>query len=333
MPLGARLDASAVNFRPGICRIYPRDFACDAKRDKKPMNQMADITQTKDRRSGSRHVWFLNSAFDKIGTDTALRRISERDPGKPFAFVVTPNVDHLVRLETDTVLATLYAQAWMTVCDSRVLELIGHFSGERIEVTPGSDLTARLFDHVIDPNETVTVIGASKSVIDAVTERYGLTDVRWHEPPMGLRHNREALDDCARFVAENPARFIFMCVGSPQQELVAEACLDRGDCTGLGLCVGASLDFLGGKTERAPGWMQRSRLEWLHRLASEPRRMWRRYLVDGPKVFLLWRRWRKTQRELKALEKALSDPAKARERALHQRIRALEGLLQAPKPE
>lgn len=297
------------------------------------MTQISATEQFQDRRSGSRHVWFLNSAFDRIGLDVALKRISERDPAKPFAFVVTPNVDHLVRLESDTVLATLYAQAWLTVCDSRVLELIGRFSGESIDVTPGSDLTARLFTQVIEPTETVTIIGASKDVVDAVTARYGLTDVRWHEPPMGLRHNREALEDCARFVAENPARFIFMCVGSPQQELVAEACLDRGDCTGLGLCVGASLDFLGGKAERAPAWMQRSRLEWLHRLVQEPRRMWRRYLVDGPKVFLLWRRWRKTQRELRALEKALSDPQKARERALHQRIRALEGLLQAPKPE
>ncbi|WP_417498327.1 WecB/TagA/CpsF family glycosyltransferase [Maricaulis sp.] len=297
------------------------------------MNQQASSTQFQDRRSGTRHVWFLNSAFDRIGLDIALKRITERDPQKPFAFVVTPNVDHLVRLETDTVLATLYAQAWLTVCDSRVLELIGRFSGETIDVTPGSDLTAQLFETEIDPNETVTVIGASREVIDAVTARYGLKDVRWHEPPMGLRHNREALEDCARFVAENPARFIFMCVGSPQQEMVAEACLDRGDCTGLGLCVGASLDFLGGKVERAPVWMQRSRLEWLHRLASEPRRMWRRYLVDGPKVFFLWRRWRKTQRELRALEKSLSDPQKMRERALHQRIRALEGLLQAPKPD
>tara|TARA_R110002074_G_scaffold12889_19_gene46877 strand:- start:438 stop:1331 length:894 start_codon:yes stop_codon:yes gene_type:complete len=297
------------------------------------MNQRADTTKFQDRRSGSRHIWFLNSAFDKIDLGVALTRISDRDASKPFAFVVTPNVDHLVRLETDTVLATLYAQAWLTVCDSRVLELIGRFSGEKIDVTPGSDLTARLFETVIDPNETITIIGASGDVIDAVTARYGLTDVRWHEPPMGLRHNREALDDCARFVAENPARFIFMCVGSPQQELVAEACLDRGDCTGLGLCVGASLDFLGGKTERAPAWMQRSRLEWLHRLASEPRRMWRRYLVDGPKVFLLWQRWRKAQRELLALERSLSDPQKVRERALHQRIRALEGLLQAPKAD
>jgi exopolysaccharide biosynthesis WecB/TagA/CpsF family protein len=280
-----------------------------------------------ERRNGSRHIWFLNSAFDKIGLDTALRRITERDPASPFAFVVTPNVDHLVRLEHDTVLATLYAQAWLTVCDSRVLELIGRMSGERIDIAPGSDLTARLFDTAIDPAEPLTIIGGTKSVVDAVTARYGLKDVRWHEPPMGLRSNPEAVAECARFVAENPSRFVLVCVGSPQQEMIAEACLDRGDCTGVGLCVGASLDFLGGKARRAPVWIQRARLEWLHRLVQEPGRMWRRYLVEGPKVFLLWQRWRKTQRELRALERTLSQPDRIKERALYQRIRNLEAQL------
>jgi N-acetylglucosaminyldiphosphoundecaprenol N-acetyl-beta-D-mannosaminyltransferase len=282
-----------------------------------------------DRRSGSRHVWFLNSAFDKISMDVALRRITERDATRPFAFVVTPNVDHLVRLETDTVLATLYAQAWLTVCDSRVLEMIGRISGEAIEVTPGSDLTERLFDTVIAPDETVTVIGGNAEVIEAVRTRYGLTDIRWHEPPMGLRGNREAIEACAKFVADNPSRFTFFCVGSPQQEMIAEACLDRGDCTGVGLCVGASLDFLAGAAQRAPAWMQRARLEWLHRLAQEPARMWRRYLVEGPKILLLWRRWRKTRHSMRKLEKTLGSPERVKERNLHIRLRDLERQLTA----
>ncbi len=293
---------------------------------------MVDLAQTgmqTDRRRGSRHIWFLNSAFDKIGLDIAERRLTERAPDAPFAFVVTPNVDHLVRLERDTVLARLYAQAWLTVCDSRVLELLGRVSGEKIEIAPGSDLTQRLFENHISPDETVTVIGASKAVIDAVKHRYGLKDVRWHEPPMGLRHNAEAIAECAEFVARNPARFVFICVGSPQQELVAEACLDRSDCQGVGLCVGASLDFLGGKADRAPRWMQRTRLEWLHRLVMEPKRMWKRYLVDGPRIFLLWHRWKKTQSELQKLAASLNSPEKQRERALHERIRTLEAEMAA----
>jgi len=260
-----------------------------------------------DRRSKPRHIWFLNSAFDNINFDTAIQRIAEREPKKKFEFVVTPNVDHLVRLRRDGLLAPLYAQAWMTVCDSRVLELIAGLSGADVDVTPGSDLTACLFDNVIVRTEPITVIGGSQDVIDTVKARYGLTDVRWHNPPMGLRTNPEAVADCAAFVAANPSRFVFLCVGSPQQEMIAEACLDRGDCTGIGLCVGASLDFLGGQAERAPKWMQNARLEWLHRLAQEPQRMWRRYLVDGPKIAFLWWEWRKARKKLQALEDALAN--------------------------
>ena len=258
-----------------------------------------------DRRRSARHIWFLNSAFDRISFDTAVERITERNPAKPFAFVVTPNVDHLVRLRRDGVLAPLYAQAWLTVCDSRVLELIAALSGESVDVTPGSDLTARLFDTAITPDETITIIGGSQAVVDGLKARYGLTDIRWHEPPMGLRNKPEAIAECAEFIAKNPARFAFLCVGSPQQELVAEACLERGDCTGVGLCVGASLDFLSGQARRAPRWIQRARLEWLHRLAEEPRRMWKRYLVDGPKVAFLWWEWRKAKCKLKQYEREL----------------------------
>ena len=258
-----------------------------------------------DRRQSARHIWFLNAAFDRISADIALKRIAERPADRPFAFVVTPNVDHLVRLQDETVLARLYAQAWLTVCDSRVLELIADLSGEEVDVTTGSDLTGALFDQVIEPDETVVIIGGDQNVIDGLKARYGLTDIRWHQPPMGLKSNPEAIADCAAFVAANPSRFSFLCVGSPQQELVAEACLDRGDCTGVGLCVGASLDFLSGQARRAPQWMQQLRLEWMFRLIEEPRRMWKRYLVDGLKVFGLWWRWRRARTRLQDLESDL----------------------------
>ncbi|KAA5803929.1 WecB/TagA/CpsF family glycosyltransferase [Alkalicaulis satelles] len=260
-----------------------------------------------ERRVRERHVWFLNSAFDRIGFDTALERVAMRDPNAPFAFIVTPNVDHLVRLRRDGAFATLYAQAWLTVCDSRVLELIAALSGEDIDVTPGSDLAAALFETAIDRDEPVVVVGGSQAMMAGLKERYGLTDVRWHVPPMGLRHKPEAIAECAAFVAANPARFVFLCVGSPQQEMIAEACLNRGDCKGVGLCVGAALDFLSGEARRAPRWMQRARLEWLHRLLEEPGRMWKRYLVEGPKVLILWWEWRKARARLRQFERLMEN--------------------------
>ncbi|WP_019960962.1 WecB/TagA/CpsF family glycosyltransferase [Woodsholea maritima] len=270
------------------------------------LSQEVDLPRDGDRRQQRRHIWFLNSAFDRIDLTTALTRIGERAPDAPFAFVNTPNVDHLVRLRKDPSYAPLYAQAWLTICDSRVLELIAKLSDEPVDVAPGSDLTERLFESVIDPNEALTVIGGDEATIEALRLRYGLTQIQWHQPPMGLRHNPEAIAQCAQFVADHPARFVFICVGSPQQEMVAAACLERGDCSGIGLCVGASLDFLAGKVVRAPKWMQKARLEWVHRLLSEPKRMWKRYLVDGPKVIFLYMEWRRARGKLRAFERQLA---------------------------
>jgi N-acetylglucosaminyldiphosphoundecaprenol N-acetyl-beta-D-mannosaminyltransferase len=59
--------------------------------------------------------------------------------------------------------------------------------------------------------------------------------------------------------------------------------------------VGASLEFLAGTRARAPLWMQKARLEWLFRLMREPKVLWRRYLVEGPKIFAIWLKWRKAQ--------------------------------------
>ena len=205
---------------------------------------------------------------------------------------MTPNVDHVVRLNKDPkTYGPLYGGSWLSVCDSRILELLAKFTGLPLKAVPGSDLTAQLFDNVIRQDETVNVIGGDEDVIAKVKARYGLTALNHHQPPMGLRNKPDAVAKAAAFIADNPARYTFICVGSPQQEMVAVAVQQRGDCAGLGLCVGASLDFLAGKVNRAPKWMQNARLEWLFRLASEPGRMWKRYLIEGPKIFWIWAKW------------------------------------------
>jgi N-acetylglucosaminyldiphosphoundecaprenol N-acetyl-beta-D-mannosaminyltransferase len=56
---------------------------------------------------------------------------------------------------------------------------------------------------------------------------------------------------------------------------------------GIGLCVGASVEFVVGAKKRAPGWVQQAHLEWLHRLASEPRRLWKRYILEAPELVRL----------------------------------------------
>ncbi len=237
---------------------------------------------------------FCGVRFDLVTTDAVLDICRDVTARSPFRYLVTPNVDHVVRLNQEPdVFEPLYASAVLSLCDSRILELLAKFKGVHLPVTPGSDLTARLLEDTIAPDEPLTVIGGDAEIISNIKARYGLKALHHYAPPMGLRHKPDEVAKAARFIADNPARFVFLCVGSPQQEMIAKAALDLGTATGLGLCVGASLDFLAGRAKRAPKWMQNLRLEWLFRLLSEPGRMWKRYLVEGPKIFALWLKWHK----------------------------------------
>ncbi len=241
----------------------------------------------------SRTVNFLDLQFSGLDLDAAVDAVSVRASlDMPFAYVATPNVDHVVSLANEPARRPLYDRAWLLLNDSRILEKLARHVNIALPVATGADLAERLLDSVIDRHEPLTIIGGDRDQIEALKDRYGLTDVRWRKAPMGLRTNPEAIVAAAAFAAQQPSRFAFICVGAPQQEMVAYALSQHPDARGVGLCVGAALDFLSGRTKRAPMWMRKSGFEWLHRLVSEPARMWKRYLVTGPKVFSLFAAWR-----------------------------------------
>ncbi|WP_161628845.1 WecB/TagA/CpsF family glycosyltransferase [Solimonas flava] len=206
-----------------------------------------------------------------------------------YTYVVTPNVDHLIRLHDDVRFRALYEDAGYVLLDSRFLSHLLHFTrGVRLPVCAGSDLTGRLFGEVIAADDGLVLIGGSDAQAAMLRERYGLRRFAHHNPPMGFIRDPGAVERCLSFIeAHSPFRFCLLAVGSPQQEIIARELQRRGKARGMALCVGASIDFLTGGERRAPAWMQRAGVEWLYRLMQAPRRMARRYLVRGPRVFSL----------------------------------------------
>ena len=235
-------------------------------------------------------VPLLSLDFADLGVADAAALIAARPDGAPFAYVVTPNADHLVRLSRDPELLAIYRDALLCLLDSRVVARLGALIGVRVpSVVPGSDLTARLLMN-LRPRERITIIGLAPSWLPALVARCRLTPPAHFDPPMGFDRDPAAMRTVIAFVQANPARLVFLAVGSPRQEILAKAIAVAGGATGTGLCIGASLEFLAGARRRAPMLMCRAGLEWLFRLAAEPRRLARRYLVESPKVIgLLWK--------------------------------------------
>ena len=241
---------------------------------------------------------FLDVGFDVLPAGALISRIAAFGADSPYAYLVTPNVDHLVRLHRKGLeipqLAEIYREADFCVCDSRVLARLAKWRGVDLPVVPGSDLTEMLFDEVIVAGDRIAIIGGDPDMLGQLRAKYPKVDFAQHLPPMGLLRNSGARREAAEFIAAQRPRFTFICVGAPQQELIAAEAAKLDGSTGLAFCVGASLDFLTEREKRAPMLFRRLGLEWAHRLLSNPRRLWRRYLVEGPAIFVLAYRWRRS---------------------------------------
>jgi exopolysaccharide biosynthesis WecB/TagA/CpsF family protein len=233
-------------------------------------------------------VPLLGLDFADLSLAQAAQYLAERPADAPFSYVVTPNADHLVRLSRDPRLTAIYRNAELRMLDSRVVRGLGRRMGLAVpQVVPGSDLTAYLLAKHLRPGEQITIVGLSPIWLPALVARCGLAPPAHYNPPRGFVDDSAAFDATVSFVQANPARFVFLAVGSPQQEYLAAAIAIRGGATGTGLCIGASLEFMAGARKRAPEFMSQAGLEWLFRLGSEPRRLFRRYLVDSPVVIAL----------------------------------------------
>ena len=236
---------------------------------------------------------FDTATYREVGEE--LSRLSQMDT---FSFVVTPNVDHVLMLHPRSpVPATLafqqaYAAAAMRLCDSRILQRLARLHGVTLEVVTGSDLTAYLFENGQLDGQKVAIIGGDAAMVPELRERFPAIEIVQHQPPMGVLGNEHAREEIIRFIEQERAHYVMLAIGAPQSEIIAHRCMLAGKAAGVGLCIGASIEFLLDRKSRAPKWMQDLGLEWAFRLLSEPRRLWRRYLATGPRIFLLALRWR-----------------------------------------
>ena len=175
----------------------------------------------------------------------------------------------------------------LTLPDGIGVRIAARLAGRTIrENTNGTDLFPRLCATLRDTDHGVYLLGGRPGVADQVREWID----RNHPgvPIVGARHGHFAsheADDVAAEIRESGARLLLVAMGVPGQE----RWIDRHiDATGVSVAIGVGglFDFYSGRIPRAPKWMRELGLEWVYRLAQEPGRMWRRYLV-GNVAFLM----------------------------------------------
>jgi N-acetylglucosaminyldiphosphoundecaprenol N-acetyl-beta-D-mannosaminyltransferase len=199
--------------------------------------------------------------------------------------VFTPNVDHVVLAERDAEFREAYAAADLSLVDGQPLVWSSRLLGERLpEKISGSDLTPALLELAARRGWSVYLLGGADGVAGKLEQELpktmGLRIAGADAPRIGARGDaaESAVFDRIR---ERAPQLLLVALGAPKQELFihrARARLGPTVCIG----VGASLDFIAGRVRRAPRWVSSSGLEWLYRLAQEPRRLAYRYLVKDP---------------------------------------------------
>lgn len=208
-------------------------------------------------------------------------RIGTREPG----FVVTPNVNLVCTFHREPAFRDAYRQACLWLPDGKPLMWVARLLGVRLpEKLSGSDMVPWLSSHAAQKGYRVFFFGGlpGSAEIAAQRLRQRFPDLRvagTYCPPYGFERDAAENAKAIEAIRAANADILFVALGTPKQEIwLSKHQREIGVPVSMG--VGAALDFLSGKVKRAPRWVQQCGLEWLWRLMQEPRRLWRRYLVD-----------------------------------------------------
>lgn len=237
-------------------------------------------TGSSDRRR-FKPVRFAGLRFTPLSVDETVEALAHRDSNSPFVAFVTPNAEHAYLRRSDKMFRECGETCWISTNDSRILGRAAWLAGIDLKFAPGAYVVDRLFKQVIAPADPISVIGGTPDVVAKLVGQFGLTHLVHHNPPMGFIHDAEAVTAAVEFVANHPSRFVFVAMGPPQSEKFCQHLIADGRSTGVGLCIGSSINVVTGQSDPAPDWMEHSGLVWLYRLVREPKRLWRRYLVRG----------------------------------------------------
>ncbi len=167
------------------------------------------------------------------------------------------------------------------------LKLLGCPDATRVY---GPDLTPIVLRMASENNLPVGLYGGSPAVLERLQEvianRFPTLQVVFALSPPFRPLTPDEDEEIVASINRSGARILFIGLGTPKQDYwMAE---HRGRVQAVMLGVGAAFDFLAGAKPQAPRWMMRAGLEWLFRLATEPRRLWKRYLRDNPRFVVLF---------------------------------------------
>ena len=211
--------------------------------------------------------------------------LSHSQTGSQTAYVITPNAQHIVLLNSDARLREIYQNADLVVPDGISLLFAARLFGRTLpERVTGVDLFQSLCAGAAEANLKVFFLGGLPGSADLAAARLrqqspGLK-VETYCPPFGFEKDSAELDRIANLIRIAEPQILFVGLGAPKQEYwIFDHCRSLGVNVCMG--IGGSFEMVSGVVKRAPNWVRAIGCEWLYRLSLEPKRLWRRYLIGN----------------------------------------------------
>jgi N-acetylglucosaminyldiphosphoundecaprenol N-acetyl-beta-D-mannosaminyltransferase len=235
-------------------------------------------------------VRVLKAPIDVVTWQMALGRVHDWASRRESRYVCITNAHSAVTASQDESFQVVLEDADMVTADGApiawMLRRLGHPGQERIN---GPDLMWRYCEQAARSQESIYLYGGKAETL----ERLQKVLIQWFPclqiagvwaPPF-RELTPEEDDAVVQRINDSGAGVVWVSLGCPKQERWIAA--HRGRIHAVMVGVGAAFDYHAGILPRAPLWMQRCGLEWLHRLYTEPRRLWKRYLLTNF-LFVTW---------------------------------------------
>lgn len=247
-------------------------------------------------------IKFLNTEIDNLTMNEALDVIKSLITQNKNSYVVTPNVDHIVQLEKDKELAMVYKNADLILTDGTPLIWMSKWMKTPIkEKISGSDLFPKLCELSAKQGYKMFFLGAGPGVAARAAQNLqlrfqNLQVIGTYSPPYKFEQNNSELQKIEEMIKNLKPDILVVGLGCPKQEKFIFHNKERLGVP-LSLGLGASLDFEAGRIKRAPKWMSNIGIEWLYRIIQDPKRLWKRYLVDDMRIIKIYFKYRRRKTE------------------------------------
>ena len=241
---------------------------------------------------------FLNTYVDNLTMGEAINETDRLICERKHAYIVTPNMDHIVLMEKDLLFKEIYENADLILTDGKPLLWIAKSLGTPIkEKISGSDFFPEMCKLAAKNGYKIYILGAAEGVAAKAAENLknkykGLQIAGTYSPPIGFEKDKDEVKSIIDKINVSGADILAVALGSPKGEKFIYRIRDRIEVA-LSISIGATIDFEAGNVKRAPKWMSNVGLEWLYRITQDPGRLIKRYWDDATSIVPIVRKYRK----------------------------------------